>query len=122
MNGNAVVERHYPKKSALEFRHGDPEAVPIPFLALNAQRLFDGPNAPLLSKIRAFPKDFVLEVGRELIVGHIIKIPHSVAIRAGDRTRTGDVQLGKLAFYQLNYARDFYIVSRVRMPCQAARP
>ena len=26
-------------------------------------------------------------------------------IRAGDRTRTGDVQLGKLAFYQLNYAR-----------------
>jgi hypothetical protein len=25
--------------------------------------------------------------------------------RAGDRTRTGDVQLGKLAFYQLNYAR-----------------
>ncbi len=26
--------------------------------------------------------------------------------RAGDRTRTGDVQLGKLAFYQLNYARD----------------
>ena len=26
--------------------------------------------------------------------------------RAGDWTRTGDVQLGKLAFYQLNYARD----------------
>jgi hypothetical protein len=25
--------------------------------------------------------------------------------RAGDRTRTGDVQLGKLAFYQLNYTR-----------------
>ncbi len=25
---------------------------------------------------------------------------------AGDRTRTGDVQLGKLAFYQLNYARN----------------
>jgi hypothetical protein len=25
---------------------------------------------------------------------------------AGDRTRTGDVQLGKLAFYQLNYARE----------------
>ena len=28
-------------------------------------------------------------------------------LRAGDRTRTGDVQLGKLAFYQLNYARDY---------------
>ena len=27
--------------------------------------------------------------------------------RAGDRTRTGDVQLGKLAFYQLNYARNY---------------
>ena len=26
-------------------------------------------------------------------------------VRAGDRTRTGDVQLGKLAFYQLKYAR-----------------
>jgi hypothetical protein len=29
-----------------------------------------------------------------------------VFAQAGDRTRTGDVQLGKLAFYQLNYARD----------------
>ena len=26
--------------------------------------------------------------------------------RAGDGTRTHDVQLGKLAFYQLNYARE----------------
>jgi hypothetical protein len=30
---------------------------------------------------------------------------HFRVYRAGDRTRTGDVQLGKLAFYQLNYAR-----------------
>jgi hypothetical protein len=29
----------------------------------------------------------------------------TITYRAGDRTRTGDVQLGKLAFYQLNYAR-----------------
>ena len=28
--------------------------------------------------------------------------------RAGDGTRTHDVQLGKLAFYQLNYARETY--------------
>ena len=34
---------------------------------------------------------------------HFLK-PNDVP-RAGDRTRTGDVQLGKLAFYQLNYAR-----------------
>ena len=34
--------------------------------------------------------------------------------RAGDRTRTGDVQLGKLAFYQLNYAR--------RSPAHAVAP
>jgi hypothetical protein len=34
-----------------------------------------------------------------------ITASHSVT-RAGDRTRTGDVQLGKLAFYQLNYARE----------------
>ncbi len=31
--------------------------------------------------------------------------PRNNSSRAGDRTRTGDVQLGKLAFYQLNYAR-----------------
>src|SRR5262245_44561069 len=30
---------------------------------------------------------------------------------AGDRIRTGDVQLGKLAFYQLNYARPRRFVS-----------
>ena len=35
--------------------------------------------------------------------------PWCYCIRAGDRTRTGDVQLGKLAFYQLNYARDLPI-------------
>ena len=29
--------------------------------------------------------------------------------RAGDGTRTRDVQLGKLAFYQLNYAREVQI-------------
>ena len=29
----------------------------------------------------------------------------TMKFRAGDRARTGDVQLGKLAFYQLNYAR-----------------
>jgi hypothetical protein len=33
-------------------------------------------------------------------------VESAVASGAGDRTRTGDVQLGKLAFYQLNYARD----------------
>src|SRR5688500_19531575 len=33
----------------------------------------------------------------------------TLCYRAGDRTRTGDVQLGKLAFYQLNYARDAYV-------------
>jgi hypothetical protein len=29
--------------------------------------------------------------------------------RAGDRTRTGDIQLGKLALYQLSYARMFHV-------------
>jgi hypothetical protein len=26
-------------------------------------------------------------------------------VRAGDRARTGDIQLGRLALYQLSYAR-----------------
>ena len=34
-----------------------------------------------------------------------VQLLESAINRAGDRTRTGDVQLGKLAFYQLNYAR-----------------
>ena len=34
--------------------------------------------------------------------------------RAGDRTRTGDVQLGKLAFYQLNYARNAGLRRRLK--------
>ena len=37
----------------------------------------------------------------DIIVGKL-----RLYLRAGDRTRTGDVQLGKLAFYQLNYARE----------------
>src|SRR6058998_1077567 len=35
-------------------------------------------------------------------------MPQRLIHRAGDRARTGDVQLGKLAFYQLNYAREVF--------------
>ena len=41
--------------------------------------------------------------------------------RAGDRTRTGDVQLGKLAFYQLNYARSAGSHRRVNIPLRELR-
>jgi hypothetical protein len=33
-------------------------------------------------------------------------VPRPPPERAGDRTRTGDIQLGKLALYQLSYTRD----------------
>ena len=36
---------------------------------------------------------------------------------AGYRVRTGDIQLGKLAFYQLNYARDNVAPIRLRACC-----
>ena len=39
-------------------------------------------------------------------MAHALALSEGVGERAGDRTRTGDVQLGKLAFYQLNYARE----------------
>src|SRR6185369_16738433 len=54
--------------------------------------------------------------------------PHSVhelrSERAGDRTRTGDVQLGKLAFYQLNYARELPLndIGRSWRPPRSSRP
>lgn len=35
----------------------------------------------------------------------IVASTEPVRLRAGDRTRTGDIQLGKLALYQLSYAR-----------------
>ena len=39
-------------------------------------------------------------VRRPLLISY-----RTMTYRAGDGTRTHDVQLGKLAFYQLNYAR-----------------
>ena len=34
---------------------------------------------------------------------------HRLKIRAGDRVRTGDIQLGRLTLYQLSYSRiNFY--------------
>ncbi len=42
-------------------------------------------------------------------------------LRAGDRTRTGDVQLGKLAFYQLNYARNA-AHPQTALPTEASAP
>ena len=32
--------------------------------------------------------------------------------RAGDRVRTGDIQLGRLTLYQLSYSRDYLLVGR----------
>ena len=43
---------------------------------------------------------------RRQCAGAPLVLPCNACCRAGDRTRTGDVQLGKLAFYQLNYARE----------------
>src|ERR1700729_507581 len=34
-------------------------------------------------------------------------------LRAGDRVRTGDVQLGRLTLYQLSYSRDSSLLSSV---------
>ena len=34
---------------------------------------------------------------------------HRLKIRAGDRVRTGDIQLGRLTLYQLSYSRIFLI-------------
>src|SRR5688572_14017390 len=56
--------------------------------------LHDRPAGPAKKKPRSHDRGFVLRI-----------VITAVYRRAGDRTRTGDVQLGKLAFYQLNYAR-----------------
>ena len=46
-----------------------------------------------------------------------------LAVRgAGDGTRTRDVQLGKLAFYQLNYARQTLLTDRPREPQVGIEP
>jgi hypothetical protein len=45
----------------------------------------------------------------------------SMTYRAGDGTRTRDVQLGKLAFYQLNYARVPENITRGRTPNNIGR-
>jgi hypothetical protein len=43
--------------------------------------------------------------------------------KAGDRIRTGDNQLGKLALYQLSYAREFqYLQHKLRSGCLASYP
>ena len=35
----------------------------------------------------------------------VLLVIERLCLRAGDRVRTGDIQLGKLALYQLSYAR-----------------
>ena len=56
----------------------------------------------------------------------IVVLSHYYCVhRAGDRARTGDVQLGKLAFYQLNYAREATLeilaVAEWGVNCQKSR-
>ncbi len=50
---------------------------------------------------------------------------HRLFIQAGNRIRTGDLNLGKVALYQLSYAREvYYIVSALeaRKPGPRTRP
>ncbi len=53
-------------------------------------------STPELHRRKVFNSPFVKE-----------EIPASQEFRAGDRVRTGDIQLGRLTLYQLSYSRNF---------------
>jgi hypothetical protein len=54
--------------------------------------------------------------------GAIISLPSPWKDGAGDGTRTRDVQLGKLAFFQLNYSRSVGTLNNSKDSCLRARP
>ena len=43
--------------------------------------------------------------GNQPIADHSGQLRSNFRAKAGDRTRTGDIQLGKLTLYQLSYTR-----------------
>ena len=45
-------------------------------------------------------------------------IDNDKASRAGDRVRTGDIQLGRLTLYQLSYSRNFLDLNPMNPICQ----
>ena len=61
-----IGKRHHSQVAAAKLRSGCPEAESVILLGLDSDWCLNHTDTHLLSEIRSLPKDFVLEVGREL--------------------------------------------------------
>lgn len=70
MYSDAIIQSNNPKVSVLQLRNNAPEAVSIPFLPFDSERLLDDPDAPLLLQVGSLPHDILDEVPGECILLH----------------------------------------------------
>jgi len=76
-----ILKCDHPQVSAFEFRDLRPEPVPIAFLRLGPERIFEYARAPFLLQIRALAQDLFFEVLGEVVLGHVRQ--DTASIRAG---------------------------------------
>ncbi len=74
MNGHLVLQRDHSQDAITKFGDRSPEAKTIFLLWFTPKRIFQDLNAPLFFQVWAFPQDLILEVVREFVRFHILKL------------------------------------------------
>jgi hypothetical protein len=77
MNAHFVLKRDYSQDAILKFRDCTPEAKLIFLLGFTPNRIFEDLNTPLLFQVGTFPQDLILEVVRECVRFHSMKLSGS---------------------------------------------
>jgi hypothetical protein len=75
VNRGLVVEGDDSKVAIAKLWNTRPEPKAIPILPFNTNGVSDDGNAPRPPQVRALPKNLRLEIGSELVVGHVGKLP-----------------------------------------------
>jgi hypothetical protein len=69
---NPIGQSDNPENEIMKLFDPSPESDSTVALNLNADGVFDDPNAPFFLQIGALPQDFVLEIRREFIPWHVL--------------------------------------------------
>lgn len=75
MDRDSIRQGHHSQYPAFKFAYFCPKPHPRISLDLNPERVFNYKYTPFFSQKGAFAKDFVLEIGGELVIGHVDCLP-----------------------------------------------
>lgn len=91
---NAITQSYHPENPVAILRNTPPEPYPVVGLNLNAQRMLNDPNAPLLLEIRPLAQNFIVKIAGEVVDRHRTELDGNLlrawCTRQGSNLRPSD--------------------------------